>query len=66
MVQDNCLNYPVLDDKIDCSLLCGTDAGILNASDPVVLKHLVGLIDCIQGPCAASCGVGEAGLGLSL
>jgi hypothetical protein len=59
-----CLDLRTLDDKINCSLPCAQDAGILSASDPVISTYLVGLVGCAQQKCADPCNLSDASLGL--
>ena len=59
-----CLDLRTLDDKINCSLPCAQDAGILSASDPVIANYLVGLVGCAQQKCADPCNLSDASLGL--
>ena len=60
----DCLDLRTLDDKINCSLPCAQDAGILSLSDPVITTYLVGLVGCAQQKCAADCNLSDASLGL--
>jgi len=64
IVGEACLDLRTLDDKINCSLPCAQDAGILSASDPVISTYLVGLVGCAQQKCAAPCNLSDAGIGL--
>ncbi len=59
-----CLDLRTLDDKINCSLPCAQDAGILSASDPVVTTYLVGLVGCAKQKCAVPCNLSDASIGL--
>jgi hypothetical protein len=59
-----CLDLRTLDDKINCSLPCAQDAGILSASDPVISNYLVGLVGCGQQKCVDPCNLSDASLGL--
>lgn len=59
-----CLDLRTLDDKINCSLPCAQDAGVLSASDPIVSTYLVGLVGCAQQKCAEPCNLSDAGIGL--
>jgi hypothetical protein len=59
-----CLDLRTLDDKINCSLPCAQDAGILSTSDPVISTYLVGLVGCAQEKCAEPCNLSDAGIGL--
>ena len=59
-----CLDLPTLDDKINCSLPCAQDAGILSVNDPVISTYLVGLVGCAQQKCADPCNLSDASLGL--
>ena len=59
-----CLDLRTLDDKINCSLPCAQDAGILSANDPVISTYLVGLVGCAQQKCADPCNLSDASLGL--
>jgi hypothetical protein len=60
----DCLDLRTLDDKINCSLPCAQDAGILSTTDPVVSTYLVGLVGCAQQKCAAPCNLSDASIGL--
>ncbi len=64
ILREACLDLHTLDDKINCSLPCAQDAGILSSSDPVVSTYLVGLVGCGQEKCAQECNFSEAGIGL--
>ena len=59
-----CLDLRTLDDKINCSLPCAQDAGIVSSSDPVITTYLVGLVACGQQKCATECNLSEGGVGL--
>jgi hypothetical protein len=59
-----CLDLRTLDDKINCSLPCAQDAGIVSSSDPVITTYLVGLVGCAQQKCAVSCNLSDASIGL--
>ncbi|MDB5216151.1 MAG: hypothetical protein JWO86_4078 [Myxococcaceae bacterium] len=64
IVREACLDLRTLDDKINCSLPCAQDAGILSATDPVIATYLVGLVGCAQQKCAVACNLSDAGIGL--
>ena len=64
IVAQACLDLRTLDDKINCSLPCAQDAGILSATDPVITTYLVGLVGCAQQKCAVACNLSDASIGL--
>jgi hypothetical protein len=64
IVRFACLDTPTLDDKINCSLPCAQDAGILSVTDPVITTYLVGLVGCAQDKCAVACNLSDASIGL--
>jgi hypothetical protein len=64
IVSAACLDLRTLDDKINCSLPCAQDAGILSLSDPVITTYLVGLVGCGQQKCAVACNLSDASIGL--
>ncbi len=61
MKRDACFDRPLLDDKINCTLPCLTDSGIVSTDDPVV-GTLIGVVQCGQKTCLVECHLPEAGL----
>jgi hypothetical protein len=63
MVIDSCLERPVFDDKIACTLPCLTEAGIVSTQDPTV-SVLLNIVKCGENGCGTECTLPEGGTGL--
>jgi hypothetical protein len=64
MVDDACLDHPIIDDKITCTLPCTAEAGIVSFSNDHAVDLLLQVVQCGQERCAAACNLGDAGLDL--
>ena len=59
-----CLDHPSFNDKINCTLPCLTDAGIVSATGDPTVDILVEVVQCGQERCAHECHLDDAGLNL--